>query len=166
MWASMMFFPLFTTCNLFLKRMNSASYPGRYFSCGEGSRESLKMQRHMGRLSMTPCTATTAENPKERLGMRQVWCGNGLTDHALLQATGWTFAYLHVEKLGKTPKFRSSVHTNLDIFETVHFTTRICVDEALNQYEEWFKKMRFQWVDSLVLCRRKANSCNIYVWFC
>ena len=31
-----------------------------------------KMQRHMGRLSMTPCTATTAENPKKRLGTRQV----------------------------------------------------------------------------------------------
>ena len=31
-----------------------------------------KMLRHMGRLSMTPCTATTAENPKKRLGTRQV----------------------------------------------------------------------------------------------
>ena len=76
-----------------------------------------------------------------------------------LQVTGWTFTYLHVEKIGENAKFRSRVYKNLDIFETVHFMIRICVDEA--HYEEWFKKMRFQWADSLIFCGRKANICVI-----
>ena len=45
-------------------------------------------------------------------------------------------------KIGENAKFRSPVYKNLDISETVHFMIRICVDEA--DYEEWFKKMRFQ----------------------
>ena len=51
--------------------MMSASYPGASQAVKDHGKAS-KMQRHMGRLSMTPCTATTAENPERRLGTRQV----------------------------------------------------------------------------------------------
>ena len=66
---------LFTICNLYLKSMNSGmnstSYPGASQAAKDHGKAS-KMLRHMGRLFMTPCTATTAENPKKRLGTRQV----------------------------------------------------------------------------------------------
>ena len=108
---------------------------------------------------MTPCTATTAENPKKRLGTRQVWWGNGLTDHFFLAGNRIDLYIFACGKIGENAKFRSPVYKNLDIFETVHFMIRICVDEA--HYEEWFKKMRFQWADSLIFCGRKANICVI-----